>query len=53
MSHPEGQTMIQNLSAGGTLPLAVVDQIIEKADGVPLFIEELTSSTHAMAIARR
>jgi class 3 adenylate cyclase/tetratricopeptide (TPR) repeat protein len=45
MSHTEVKTMIQNLSAGGTLPLAVVDQIIEKADGVPLFIEELTSST--------
>ena len=27
------------------MPQQLVDQIIEKADGVPLFIEELTSST--------
>jgi class 3 adenylate cyclase/predicted ATPase len=45
MSHTEVKTMIRNLSKGGTLPPALIEQIMEKADGVPLFIEELTSST--------
>ena len=37
--------MIRDLLRGGSIPQQLVDQIIEKADGVPLFIEELTSST--------
>lgn len=31
-------------SVGNNLPAAVIDQIIAKADGVPLFIEEVTKS---------
>jgi len=45
LSHTEVKTMIRELSGGGSIPQQLVDQIIEKADGVPLFIEELTSST--------
>ena len=33
--------MIANLSAGTTLPPALRRQIMERADGVPLFVEEL------------
>jgi len=36
--------MIRDHLRGGSLPQQLVDQIIEKADGVPLFIEELTNS---------
>jgi class 3 adenylate cyclase/tetratricopeptide (TPR) repeat protein len=45
LSHNEVKTMIRDLLRGGSIPQQLVDQIIEKADGVPLFIEELTSST--------
>jgi tetratricopeptide (TPR) repeat protein len=36
--------MIRDLSRGGSIPQPLLDQIIEKADGVPLFIEELTNT---------
>jgi len=45
LSQTEVKTMIRDLLKGGSIPQQLVDQIIEKADGVPLFIEELTSST--------
>ena len=45
LSQAEVRTMIRDLLRGGSMPQKLVDQIIEKADGVPLFIEELTSST--------
>jgi class 3 adenylate cyclase/predicted ATPase len=45
LSQAEVRTMIRDLLRGGNMPQKLVDQIIEKADGVPLFIEELTSST--------
>ena len=37
--------MIRDLLKDATMPQPIVDQIIDKADGVPLFIEELTSGT--------
>lgn len=36
--------MIERVTAGKTLPDEVRDQIIEKTDGVPLFVEELTKT---------
>ncbi|MGE5163242.1 MAG: AAA family ATPase [Sphingobacteriales bacterium] len=45
LSQAEVKTMIRDLLRGENMPQKLVDQIIEKADGVPLFIEELTSST--------
>jgi class 3 adenylate cyclase/predicted ATPase len=45
LSQSEVKTMIRDLLRGGSIPQQLVDQIIEKADGVPLYIEELTSST--------
>jgi class 3 adenylate cyclase/predicted ATPase len=44
LSNTEVKTMIRDLLNGDSLPQTLLDQIIEKADGVPLFIEELTSS---------
>jgi class 3 adenylate cyclase/predicted ATPase len=44
LSHAEVKTMIRDLLRGGSMPQPLLDQIIEKADGVPLFIEELTNS---------
>jgi class 3 adenylate cyclase/predicted ATPase len=34
--------LIADLTRGKALPMATVDQIIERTDGIPLFIEELT-----------
>jgi predicted ATPase len=45
LSNTEVKTMIRDLLKGGSLPPHLVDQIIEKAEGIPLFIEELTNST--------
>jgi class 3 adenylate cyclase/predicted ATPase len=36
--------MIARVTGGKTLPTEIADQIIERTDGVPLFIEELTKS---------
>jgi len=44
LSLTEVKTMIRDILRGGSMPQPVLDRIIEKADGVPLFIEELTSS---------
>jgi predicted ATPase len=44
LSHTEVRGMIRDLLRGGILPQPLLDKIIEKADGVPLFIEELTST---------
>ena len=36
--------MVENVTRGKSLPVEVVEQIIEKTDGVPLFVEELTKT---------
>jgi len=36
--------MIDHVTGGRVLPKAIADQIIDRTDGVPLFIEELTKS---------
>ena len=44
LSRSEVVAMIGDIVMGQSIPQEVLDQIIERADGVPLFIEELTSS---------
>src|SRR6266849_8676054 len=44
LERPEVETMIDHLSAGRPLPGEVVDHIVAKADGVPLYVEELTKA---------
>lgn len=44
LSQAEVKAMIRGLLRGGRMPQPLLDQIIEKADGVPLYIEELTNS---------
>jgi class 3 adenylate cyclase/predicted ATPase len=53
LSQTEVKTMIRDLLRGGSIPQPLIDQIIEKADGVPLFIEELTSSTLSTPLRTR
>ena len=45
LSRGEVTKMIREMSRAEDLPQQILDQIVEKADGVPLFIEELTAST--------
>lgn len=42
LSRRQGAAMVAQLSGGKALPPAVLDQIVAKTDGVPLFVEELT-----------
>ena len=42
LSRRLGLTMVDNVTGGKALPDEVLDQIIAKTDGVPLFVEELT-----------
>jgi class 3 adenylate cyclase/predicted ATPase len=53
LSHTEVKAMVRDLLRGGNMPQPLLDQIIEKADGVPLFIEELTSSTLSAPLGTR
>jgi class 3 adenylate cyclase/predicted ATPase len=53
LSQTEVKTMIRDLLRGGSMPQPLLDQIIEKADGVPLFIEELTNSMLSVPLRTR
>jgi predicted ATPase/class 3 adenylate cyclase len=39
---PDVETMVARLAGGKTLPAEVVQHIVKKTDGVPLYVEELT-----------
>jgi len=38
------ETMVEKVAGGKTLPKEIIQQIVSKTDGVPLFVEELTKS---------
>jgi class 3 adenylate cyclase/tetratricopeptide (TPR) repeat protein len=40
----QSEAVVRNVSGGKPLPPQVLDQIISKTDGVPLFVEELTKT---------
>lgn len=44
LERPEVETFVGNLAQGKTLPRDVLEHIVSKADGVPLYIEELTKT---------
>jgi predicted ATPase len=44
LERPEVETMVGHLAGGRLLPGEVVDHIVAKADGVPLYVEELTKA---------
>ena len=46
------KTLITRLAGGKTVPAEVVEHIITKTDGVPLFVEELTKMLLASALLR-
>ena len=44
LSRRQAAAMVDRLTGGEALPAPVLDQILAKTDGVPLFVEELTKS---------
>jgi predicted ATPase/class 3 adenylate cyclase len=44
LSRRDGAALIERVTAGKTLPEEVMNQILARTDGVPLFVEELTKS---------
>ena len=44
LERPEVETIVSHLAGGRPLPGEVVDHIVAKADGVPLYVEELTKA---------
>ena len=44
LNRNDGATLIDRITAGKTLPKEVMNEILARTDGVPLFVEELTKS---------
>src|SRR5262249_23279383 len=44
LSHAQVEQIVVGITDGKTLPTEMLQQIIEKTDGVPLFVEEITKS---------
>jgi len=44
LSHAQVEQIVTGMTDGKTLPHEVLAQIVEKTDGVPLFVEELTKA---------
>jgi class 3 adenylate cyclase len=44
LSHTQVEQIVIGVTDGKTFPAAVLQQIIEKTDGVPLFVEEITKA---------
>jgi class 3 adenylate cyclase/predicted ATPase len=52
LSRRQGAEIVAEVTGGETLPDEVIDQIIAKTDGVPLFVEELTKAIVETSVAR-
>jgi predicted ATPase len=44
LSHTQVEQLVNRMTDGKTLPIEVLQQIIAKTDGVPLFVEEMTKA---------
>jgi class 3 adenylate cyclase/predicted ATPase len=53
LSRSEVAAMVRGPLRGGGMSQTILDEIIDKADGVPLFIEELTSSVQRSPMRSR
>ncbi len=52
LDRTEGQALVAGLTGGKTLPGDLLDQILARSDGVPLFIEELTKAVLESRVLR-
>ena len=42
LSYQQASTIVADVTGGKPLPHEVIEHILDKADGIPLFLEELT-----------
>ena len=52
LSRAQSETVISDIAKGRTLPPEVVEQVVAKSDGVPLFIEELVKMILELGLLR-
>jgi predicted ATPase/class 3 adenylate cyclase len=52
LGRPQVEAMVEKVIGGKALPPEVVQQIVAKTDGVPLFVEELTKSVVESGLLR-
>ena len=52
LGRSEGQTLVTGYNKGKALPPEVLEQILHRTDGVPLFIEELTKTVLESGLLR-
>jgi class 3 adenylate cyclase/predicted ATPase len=52
LSRRQVTTMVQQITGGKTLPQEVLEQIVARTDGVPLFVEELTKTVLESGLLR-
>jgi predicted ATPase len=52
LERPHVETMVENVTGGKALPSEVLQQIVTKTDGVPLFVEELTKMVVESGLVR-
>ena len=52
LPQPQVEAMIARLTGGKALPPAVLQQVVTKTDGVPLFVEELTKTVLESGLLR-
>jgi len=52
LPHTEAEVMVRQVTGGKALPAEVVQQIVAKTDGVPLFVEELTKMVVESGLVR-
>jgi class 3 adenylate cyclase/predicted ATPase len=52
LSRKRGAAMVAEVTGGKALPPEVLEQIVAKADGVPLFVEELTKTVLELSLLK-
>jgi class 3 adenylate cyclase len=52
LARRQGTTMVEELAGARPLPVEVVEQIVARTDGVPLFVEELTKTVLESGLLR-
>jgi class 3 adenylate cyclase len=52
LGQPQVRTIVERVTGGKVLPEDVVEQIVTKTDGVPLFVEELTKAVVESNVVR-
>jgi class 3 adenylate cyclase/energy-coupling factor transporter ATP-binding protein EcfA2 len=53
LSHAQGEQFVTGMTEGKTFPTAVLQQILDKTDGGPLFVEEITKAILVLRSAQR